>query len=146
MSAMPNATNVFAVIDTNVIVSALFSKDGTSYPAKIVQSMLDGVIVPLFNQEIISEYRDVLSRPKFPFSDLQISTLLYAIQEFGLDTKRTKVADEIFPDIDDIVFYEVKMSIDEAFLVTGNIRHFPDKPFIVTPAEMVQILSEIGLI
>lgn len=143
---MPNAAEIFAVIDTNVIVSALFSKDGTSYPAKVVQATLGGIIVPLFNQDIISEYRDVLSRPKFPFSDLQINTIISAIQEFGLDTKRTKVEDEIFPDVDDLVFYEVKMSVDEAFLITGNIKHFPHKPAIVTPAEMVQRLSELGLI
>ena len=49
--------------------------------------------------------------------------------------------DEIFPDSKDIVFYEVAMSKDDTYLVTGNTKHFPKKPFVVTPAEMVEILN-----
>lgn len=28
---------------------------------------------------------------------------------------------------------------EEAYLVTGNIKHFPDEPFIVTPRQMLDI-------
>ena len=45
------------------------------------------------------------------------------------------------PDPNDIVFYEVKMSKEETYLVTGNIKHFPKKPFVVTPREMVEIID-----
>lgn len=41
------------------------------------------------------------------------------------------------------VFYEVALSKEDSFLVTGNIKHFPKKPFIVTPSEMLTIISEI---
>ena len=44
----------------------------------------------------------------------------------------------------DIVFYEVVMEgrkeHNGAYLVTGNIKHFPVKPFIVTPKEMLDIM------
>ncbi|MBR5499650.1 MAG: hypothetical protein IKV75_05775, partial [Bacteroidales bacterium] len=48
-----------------------------------------------------------------------------------------------FPDPKDIVFYEVALSVEDSFLVTGNLKHFPKKPFVVTPAEMLQIIREM---
>lgn len=69
-----------------------------------------------------------------------------AFRDFGKDTRRTVVAGETFPDPNDVVFYEIKMSMDDAFLVTGNVRHFPVKPFVVTPAEMVKFLEQKGLL
>ena len=36
---------------------------------------------------------------------------------------------------------EVSLSKDGSFLVTGNIKHFPVKPFVVTPAEMVKMME-----
>lgn len=47
-----------------------------------------------------------------------------------------------FPDPKDIVFYEIAISKENAYLVTGNIKHFPVRSFIVSPAEMVEILGE----
>ncbi len=53
-------------------------------------------------------------------------------------------AGEILPDEDDLVFYEVVMEkrADDAYLITGNIRHFPERSFIVTPAEMMALLEK----
>ncbi len=48
---------------------------------------------------------------------------------------------EHFPDPKDVVFYEVALSKDDAYLVTGNKKHFPQKPIVVTPAEMLEILK-----
>ena len=47
-------------------------------------------------------------------------------------------------DMDDLVFYEVVIEKreDDAYLITGNIRHFPEGDFIVTPAEMMAIIEE----
>ena len=52
----------------------------------------------------------------------------------------------MFPDPDDIVFYEVKMSVDDAYLITGNIKHFPKNPLVVTPLQMVEVLRRKGLV
>ena len=51
---------------------------------------------------------------------------------------------EIRIDMDDLIFYEVAMEKrdDNAYLVTGNQKHYPVKEFIVTPSEMVEILNE----
>ena len=31
---------------------------------------------------------------------------------------------------------------EDAYLVTGNTKHFPKSPIVVTPAEMVQIILD----
>ncbi len=49
-------------------------------------------------------------------------------------------------DQDDLVFYEVVMEKrdEDAYLITGNLRHFPIRTFIVTPAEMLKIMETHG--
>ena len=63
------------------------------------------------------------------------------IQDIGLKSSRLH-SDEHFPDPKDIVFYEVAMSKEDAYLVTGNTKHFPAKPIVVTPAELMEILDK----
>ena len=132
--------NFHAVIDTNVIVSAMLKRD--SLPAKIVDLMLTGIIIPLFNEEILGEYEEVLSRPEFGFAAADVKKFLEFMKKNGFLFERT-LSSEKFNDPDDAVFYEILMSArnkTEAFLVTGNIRHFPQKEFIVTPREMIEII------
>ena len=134
-------SKVFAVIDTNVIVSALISKNPESSPLLVLAHVYSGTITPVFNADILQEYREVLSRKKFHLNPLDIEDALLVIQDYGLNVERTEVKDEVFSDPNDIVFYEVKMSKEETYLVTGNIKHFPKKPFVVTPREMVEIID-----
>ena len=134
---------IYAVIDTNVLVSALFSISGNSSPSIIIRKIIDGVITPLYNEDILSEYEEVLNRAKFPFRKADIEWLISTFLDFGISLGRTAISDEIFIDKDDIVFYEVALSKEDSFLITGNIRHFPKKPFIVTPAEMLTIIDEM---
>ena len=56
---------IFAVIDTNVIVSALISSNLESNPVKVFRAIVQERIVPIFNDEILEEYKSVLSRSKF---------------------------------------------------------------------------------
>lgn len=134
---------IYAVIDTNVLVSALFSISGNSSPSIIIRKIIDGVITPLYNEDILSEYEEVLNRAKFPFRKADIEWLISTFVDFGISLGRTAISDEVFIDKDDIVFYEVALSKEDSFLITGNIRHFPKKPFIVTPAEMLTIIDEM---
>lgn len=134
---------IYAVIDTNVLVSALFSISGNSSPSIIIRKIIDGVITPLYNEDILSEYEEVLNRAKFPFQKADIEWLISTFLDFGISLGRTAISDEVFIDKDDIVFYEVALSKEDSFLITGNIRHFPKKPFIVTPAEMLTIIDEM---
>jgi uncharacterized protein len=131
----------FAVIDTNVIVSALISTSLESNPVKVFRAIIQEQIVPLYNDEILDEYRAVLSRVKFHLDSSLIETVLKAIITDGLSLDRTQASGIDFPDPKDIVFYEVALSRDDSYLVTGNIRHFPAQTFVITPAEMVRLLE-----
>lgn len=132
----------FAVIDTNVIVSALISKNIDSNPGKVFRAIVQERVVPLYNDEILAEYRCVLSRPKFHLAPALIETVLKAIIVDGLNLDRVPATGIDFPDPKDIVFYEIAISKENAYLVTGNIKHFPVRSFIVSPAEMVEILGD----
>lgn len=58
---------IFAVIDTNVLVSALMSRHADSATVLIMDYISAGDIVPIYNEEILQEYYSVLSRDKFKF-------------------------------------------------------------------------------
>ena len=132
----------YAVIDTNVLVSAMLKWQ--SVPGKILELAFSGLIIPLFNDEILSEYKIVLSSPKFKLSNELVNSIVNEIEEKGLYVNE-KTLDEYLPDPKDRVFYEVVMeerNNEDAYLVTGNIKHFPVRPFIVTPRRMLDIILE----
>jgi putative PIN family toxin of toxin-antitoxin system len=134
---------IFAVLDTNVIVSALLSRNPDAATVKVLEATINGDICPLFNQEIMEEYCEVLCRPKFHMPIERIESIIQRIQELGLKTERVQ-STEVFPDLDDVVFYEVALSKEDAYLVTGNTKHFPKSPIVVTPAEMLKIILAQG--
>ena len=130
----------YVVIDTNVLVSAMLKWN--SIPGNILELTFDGPIIPLLNAAIIREYRDVLSRPKFHLTESIINDVLESIEGKGIYVDAETLEDEL-PDPKDRVFYEVVMEErkkEDAYLVTGNIKHFPTKPYIVTPREMLDII------
>lgn len=132
---------VYAVIDTNVIVSALLSRNKDSATVRVIELLIQGRITPLFNEDILNEYTEVLLRPKFNFSPPLVHAYINAILKNGIKAERA-YSGEYFSDPDDIVFYEIALSRDNSFLVTGNIKHFPTKPFVVTPAEMIAVINQ----
>lgn len=132
----------YAVIDTNVLVSAMLKWD--SVPGNIMELVFTGCIVPVVNEEIVTEYREVLKRPKFHFTDGIISDVLENIERRAvyIDMVMSAVQEEL-PDPKDQVFYEVvieERKTEDAYLVTGNLKHFPKKTFIVTPREMLDMI------
>lgn len=133
---------IYAVIDTNVLVSALLSRHKNTSTVQLIQLLILGEITPIYNDEILEEYYSVLTREKFGLPEVLIDKTLDVIKKFGVNSSR-KETYELLPDPKDIVFYEVALSVEDSFLVTGNIKHFPKKPFVVTPAEMLQIIHEM---
>ena len=136
---------IYAVIDTNVIVSAYITKNLQAATSKVWAAVLQGIIIPVYSDEILDEYTDVLHRKKFDIPEHLIKWAIDRILMNGIRGERVPSAEK-FPDPKDIVFYEVAMSKEDAYLVTGNKKHFPDKPIVVTPAEMVEIMREHGLL
>lgn len=142
---MKSTNKIYAVIDTNVLVSALYSKNRASNPGIIIDKILEGIIIPLYNNEILEEYKEVLTRTKFSFNKQLIENLLLLFTNNGIQITNSKAIDEFFPDKSDKKFYEIKMSVDDSYLVTGNTKHFPKITFVVTPAQMVEIINKLLL-
>lgn len=133
----------YAVIDTNVLVSALLSSHEDAATVRVVDKLFTGEVTPIFSSEILAEYHDVLHRPKFRFPGGLIDDLLLAIESFG-EAIVPSPTGEILPDMKDLPFYEVvaeKRTSQDAYLVTGNRKHFPAAPFIVTAAEFLMLLE-----
>lgn len=132
----------YAVIDTNVLVSALLSSKNDTATVQVLGKVITGEIIPVYSNVITKEYREVLSRKKFGFSGDLIEYLVSAVEKYGIlvDPSPSGIT---LPDMKDVPFYEVVLEKrdDNAYLVTGNIKHFPKEPFIVTPRELLDILN-----
>lgn len=131
----------FAVIDTNVLVSAMLKQ--STPPDRIIKQALEGEIIPLLNKEILDEYWEVLERPKFKFPQNAVYTMVTGIIKRAIFIDAVPL-EEMLPDSKDAVFYEVVMEgrkSTDAYLVTGNLKHFPDRSFIVDPREMLEIMG-----
>ena len=132
----------YAVVDTNVLISAMLKN--SSIPGQVIAEALNGDIIPVLNNEIIAEYEDVLNRPKFRFDKQAVKVLLDELKRRAVYSDYGLIDDEI-PDVKDVVFYAVlmeKRKEEDANLVTGNIKHFPMRTYIVTPREMLDIIEE----
>lgn len=132
----------YAVIDTNVLVSALLSSHDDAATVLVVGKLFSGDVIPLFSDEILKEYNEVLRRVRFHFSEETVRILIQTIEKFGEHVVPSS-SGELLPDMKDLPFYEVvvEKQKDDAYLVTGNRKHFPVKPFIVTAKEFLDILN-----
>jgi len=110
----------------------------------VVAETLKGDIIPVLNGDILTEYEDVLNRPKFRFDKRAVKVLLDELKKRAVYSDYGLIEDEI-PDSKDIIFYAVlmeKRKEDDAYLVTGNLKHFPLRAYIVTPRELLDIIEE----
>jgi len=125
---------MLAVIDTNILVSALWSKNGA--PAKVVGLILSGQLIPCYDRRIMLEYRQVLQRPKFRFHPGEINALLDWFKQAGRSVVPTPV-DIPFVDEADRKFYETAKYCG-AVLITGNLRHFPSEPTVMSVTNFLE--------
>lgn len=134
--------STLAVMDTNVFVSSLLTSKADAATVLIVEKMLAGEVVPVYSNAIMAEYRNVLARPKFKFDRAETDHLLAAVEMFGVLVEPEDSAISL-PDKKDIPFYAAALATRRAgsYLVTGNARHFPSEPFIVTPRAFIDMLG-----
>lgn len=132
----------YAVVDTNVLVSALLSNHADAATVQLVRRLIGGEIIPVYSAEIMREYREVLGRKKFKFEQDMINCILSAVKKYGILVEPSATG-IILPDMKDVPFYEVVLEKrdDDAYLVTGNIKYFPTKPFVVTARGPLDILD-----
>ncbi len=131
---------IFAVVDTNVIVSGMITSNSASPTAKVLNCLGEKLIIPLYCEEILQEYESVLGREKFHLPKEKVEKFLKMMESDGIASSRVP-SHEVFTDPKEVVFYEVALSKEDSFLVTGNIKHFPKVDMVVTPAEMMEIIK-----
>lgn len=132
---------IYVVIDTNVIVSALITKNPNAATTRVLELALMGEIVPLYDQNVLDEYLEVLTRKKFKLKEDSIQYIIKTITINGIDTLRTSFLEDM-PDEDDRVFYELSLSEPDSLLITGNSKHFPRTPRVVSPNEFLRIIED----
>lgn len=134
---------VFAVIDTNVFVSALISSNG--YPNYIFELVQNENVIPVYDKRVLQEYYEVFHYEKLKIDEDIIKDTLYTIASKGILIKDCEKATVEFRDKSDIPFFEIKESTKEldSRLITGNLKHYPNVPNIVTPKEFLNIFHGI---
>ena len=91
----------YAVIDTNVLVSAMLKWD--SIPGNVMELVFSGMIVPLLNEHIMKEYREVLVRPKFHMTEEIVQSVLHEMSQKGIYIDADEI-NIVLPDPKDTVF------------------------------------------
>lgn len=130
----------FAVIDTNILVSALLSPKNDSATVQVIENILQKKIIPVYSEEIFAEYQNVLQRRKFNFSVENVDYMLSAIKTFGIlvNPAETEI---ILPDMKDVPFYKIILENADYYLVTGNIKHFPKIEQVIKAREMINLIE-----
>ena len=134
----------YVALDTNVLVSAQLKPQ--SIPGAIVRAAQVGVVVPVINDDILGEYCDVLFRRKFHLGQ-RAAAFLRKLFDISVSIQPAALPAGVhMPDADDAVFYATALASRAAgyatYLVTGNLRHFPQEDFIVSPRAMLDIIGQ----
>jgi putative PIN family toxin of toxin-antitoxin system len=112
------------VLDTNVLVSGLINPFGL--PARILELILAGNLVIVFDDRIIAEYRQVLARECFSLDADDVAEVLRYFETTGEHITAHPISVTL-PDPDDLSFLEVAFMAQVDALVTGNVRHYPSE-------------------
>jgi putative PIN family toxin of toxin-antitoxin system len=129
------------VLDTNIVVSALLQPLGP--PAQVFVLALGGSLQLCVSGSVYAEYEEVISRPRFARSADIIAATLQAIREKGIwvrPAERVKAC----ADPDDDIFLECAQAANADYVVTGNLKHFPQSwqgSRVVTPRWLLDNLT-----
>ena len=126
------------VIDTNILISSRISKSGN--PVKIMNLIINKKIKLCYNSKILEEYERVLAYKKFNFSTKSQKLIIRNIKKIG-DIIIPSSGTIPLPDESDRIFYDTAKAAD-AYLITGNIKHYPEEPHILTPAQFVEMFED----
>jgi uncharacterized protein len=110
------------ILDTNVVVSALLNDEGRE--ATVVDLAVTGAVRLFASDDILSEYEETLSQPKFPLDPDRIKKALASLRAVAVIVEPTEPL-AISPHEPDNRFLECAEAAKANFLVTGNKRHFP---------------------
>src|SRR3954469_20796651 len=115
---------VRVVLDTNILISACWKPGGLE--AQAVALALDGTITACISSAVWAEYRDVLARKKFISLQARADEMLAALEKRTLAVDPTEAL-AIASDEDDNRFLECAAAANAAYLITGNLKHYPQE-------------------
>ncbi len=127
---------MLAVVDTNVLVSALINRHGS--PGLVVEKIRTLELTPVVSVEILDEYAEVLRRARFGFARQQVDELLSDMEGLAQPIRPAPIPLVGLPHVDDAIFIAAALAA-ACPIVTGNVRHFP-------PDAGVEILSPAACI
>jgi putative PIN family toxin of toxin-antitoxin system len=128
------------VFDTNILFSAAFKTVGV--PAQVLDLVTPGILTPCLSDAVMAEYLDVLTRPILRPHASRARDVLALMAKFAVHVSPAQKL-SICSDPDDDRFLECALAADAAYLVTGNVRHFPrnyEPVAIVTPRQILDRL------
>ena len=128
---------IYAVIDTNVIVASLLTRNHDSATARVMNAVYEGKVIPLVCDEILGEYEEVLHRAQLKLDPAKCDYILSLIRDQA-EPMHPVHTDASMPDEDDRVFFEVALAGQDVFdsrLVTGNLKDYPKADFVISPSE-----------
>lgn len=130
------------VVDTNVIVSAFLSSHKDVATVLVLKELYNNELILWYSEDVLEEYKDVLNREKFKFDKKEIGMFINFVLKKGKLINPIKTDKELI-DKKDLPFYEIVMDkrILNPILITGNIKHFPVEPFIITPSEYIKTID-----
>ena len=126
------------VVDTNIIISSVISASGN--PAAIMELVSERAIQVYYNDEILDEYKRVLAYERLKIESEKQAEIIEKIKEVGISIN-PKTSNVSLPDESDRIFYDTAQTA-EAILITGNIKHYPNEPFIMAPVDYWQKLMQ----
>ena len=140
---------MIVVLDTNVIVSGILKPDGP--PGQVLDLLVTGQITAAYDDRLLMEYNDVLTRPKLALNPERVQTFLDVIRLAGIavaDPPPLTIAEAHIPDKDDVPFAEVALAASANALITGNRRHFEfltgQLMQVFAPAEFLDYLASLS--
>jgi putative PIN family toxin of toxin-antitoxin system len=128
------------VLDTNVLVSGLLNSNGP--PARILDLILGGQILVAYDDRILGEYEEVLSRPELHIQTSKTLTVIDYLEISGRYIESGTLSPEGYTDRDDVMFAEVFITSNADALVTGNLRHYKpllkQEMLVLSPAQFLE--------
>ena len=122
------------VLDTNVIISSTFSSKGN--PSKIMTMFYEGNLNIIYTEEIFEEYVRVLGYERLNIAEDIQTDMILALDVGGTLIDEPEASTITFTDESDRKFYDAAKSCN-AILITGNTKHYPSEPFVLTPADFI---------
>ena len=130
------------MLDTNVLVSGLLTATGPC--ARLLDFMNEGGFQPVYNEEIAGEYEKVLLRSEFGFEQQAVVFLISRIKAKGIRSVKPFPPAGL-PDLHDEAFLEAARGQENAYLVSGNLKHYPHSKChgikVLSPRQFLEVLG-----